>query len=965
MIEIKGLNKYYEKGKSNQVHAVKNANLTLPDHGIVAIFGKSGCGKTTLLNIIGGLDNAQSGQVLIDGEKITPTADQARNHGVGYIFQNYNLIKTMSVYDNVATSLRLCGIRDEELIHTRTMAALAGVEMEKYKNRLPDSLSGGQQQRIAIARALVKNPRLILADEPTGNLDEQNTVMVMDLLHEIAKDHLVLLVTHEAELVDLYCDMVIEMSDGAVTNQRENQTTSGWQGKGKNDIYLGDLDHSVAQGEGLQVDYYGDASQAPQGLRLISVGNTLYLQAPADVRIRVLDSASELKVHEGSYQPTAPRKTAALDPALHQPLPQGKGAGKMFRCKDAIVSGFRQNFSGAKKGRKLLIAGLFSFALVFVLMVSYFGHSFSDYLDAKEKFNSQILYLSAESIADRAELESLIATGKVDSAHIVSGVVWEQSSGKLQIRIQDPITWSFGIGNFESTDADYMRFDGNASVLESSAAQEHRLLCGKKELQGKEILISSAFADALLEVCGVSYMDSYEDLLYIDGYYNWVRDDANTYTIVGIVEDSDPNTYLSDEEIQRVALGTVVNYTNRYGVLSQEDLTRYRLEPLNAGEIYLTGGRVDLSVQGASKVETGDTVYIGGKAYLVKKALSLEINDPQARMLEDKAYTAYWSPKAQEIKENMPFLPDAAAYQTYLEGMTEGIYSDSAWYALQFIQDSFYQYQNEQHQTPNPDPMLTDYYVYMEGLRIEYDNWHNEMWERYNQEWSEMWEHYQTLPTVMMAQSDYMGLATDLALHDSQSENSLFRVEEKEEDDKFSYNSGKLYFALHAEDLEALLAKTEGKGTLTDRVTPEMQLDIYKEEFEEEMVVSMVFLTLFGVLMALCLYFIMRSGMMSAIREIGIYRAIGAGRRNLVFRYFVETLVVFSLTVLLGFVCSSAALWWLLSKTKMLAAVIFYPVWMGGIVLSVLFAINVVCGLLPILTLLRKTPAQILAKYDI
>ena len=198
MIEIKSLNKTYGVGNS-RVHAVRDASLTLPDHGIVAIFGKSGCGKTTLLNLIGGLDTAQSGTVTIDGERITPDSSEARNRHIGYIFQNYNLSKSMTVWENVALSLRLCGVSDEATVEARTKAALQSVDMEQYKNRLPDSLSGGQQQRVAIARALVKNPRLILADEPTGNLDEQNTVMVMDLLRQVAKDHLVLLVTHDSE----------------------------------------------------------------------------------------------------------------------------------------------------------------------------------------------------------------------------------------------------------------------------------------------------------------------------------------------------------------------------------------------------------------------------------------------------------------------------------------------------------------------------------------------------------------------------------------------------------------------------------------------------------------------------------------------------------------------------------------------------------------------------------------------
>ena len=241
MIEVRHLDKYYAKGSQKEVHAVRDTTLQLPDTGIVALFGASGCGKTTLLNIIGGLDTADSGEVLLDGARVTPKATETRNRHIGYIFQNYHLIADETVYENVALSLRLCGVTDDTEIEKRTMAALEAVEMEMYCRRLPGTLSGGQQQRVAIARALVKNPHLILADEPTGNLDEQNTVMVMELLRQVARDHLVLLVTHEHDLLPYYCDRIIEISDGTVVSERENDTGDGYRSQNKSDVFLGDL----------------------------------------------------------------------------------------------------------------------------------------------------------------------------------------------------------------------------------------------------------------------------------------------------------------------------------------------------------------------------------------------------------------------------------------------------------------------------------------------------------------------------------------------------------------------------------------------------------------------------------------------------------------------------------------------------------------------------------------------------
>ena len=167
MIRIQNLHKFFNKGRQNEIHVINDVSLDLPERGMVAIFGKSGCGKTTLLNVIGGLDKYAEGALTIENQSIRENTDVIRNQYIGYIFQNYNLNKAESCFENVADALRLCGMTDEAEIEARVMAALANVDMDKYSKRTPDTLSGGQQQRIAIARAIVKNPRIILADEPT------------------------------------------------------------------------------------------------------------------------------------------------------------------------------------------------------------------------------------------------------------------------------------------------------------------------------------------------------------------------------------------------------------------------------------------------------------------------------------------------------------------------------------------------------------------------------------------------------------------------------------------------------------------------------------------------------------------------------------------------------------------------------------------------------------------------------
>ena len=223
MIRTDKLNKFYNQNKPNELHVLDNVELELPEHGMCAIFGPSGCGKTTLLNILGGLDNATSGEVRYDDTSIAQDTDRIRNRDIGFIFQNYNLNKLETVFENVADSLRLCGITDEAVIRERVLAALANVGMEKYYKRLPDTLSGGQQQRVAIARAIVKNPRVILADEPTGNLDEANENIVLDLFRQLHNEGTTLIVvTHDPEVAEA-AQRTIVLEHGRVAREVINE----------------------------------------------------------------------------------------------------------------------------------------------------------------------------------------------------------------------------------------------------------------------------------------------------------------------------------------------------------------------------------------------------------------------------------------------------------------------------------------------------------------------------------------------------------------------------------------------------------------------------------------------------------------------------------------------------------------------------------------------------------------------
>ena len=198
MLQIEGIKKIYKTGSLVQ-EALKGVSLSLRDNEFVAVLGQSGSGKTTLLNIIGGLDRYNAGDLIIDGISTKKYSDRDwdsyRNHTVGFVFQSYNLIPHQTILKNVELALTISGVSARDRA-ARAKEALEKVGLGEHIHKKPSQLSGGQMQRVAIARALVNDPKILLADEPTGALDSDTSLQVMDLLKEVAEDRLVVMVTH-------------------------------------------------------------------------------------------------------------------------------------------------------------------------------------------------------------------------------------------------------------------------------------------------------------------------------------------------------------------------------------------------------------------------------------------------------------------------------------------------------------------------------------------------------------------------------------------------------------------------------------------------------------------------------------------------------------------------------------------------------------------------------------------------
>ena len=324
MLKVKNLNKYFNPGTNNEIHVIDDTTFDLGKKGLISILGHSGSGKTTLLNSLSGIDKVDFGEIIIDGITIKKynanKMDDIRNKYFGYIFQNYNLINSMTVFENVAFSLQMLGIKDKKEIEERTIKALKVVKMDKYKNRLAKNLSGGQMQRVSIARAIVKDAKIILADEATGNLDRKNTVIIMSILREIANDRLVVMVTHERELAYAYSDRILEIQDGVIVKDELNDAMSAeYSYDDENLIHLGDYQKDeLYKNDETVVNKYSDGESGNVKIDFIIRNNQVLIQTKSNMEVRIVDDKSLVKFDylkkEDYKTPIIDKEEVKIDP---------------------------------------------------------------------------------------------------------------------------------------------------------------------------------------------------------------------------------------------------------------------------------------------------------------------------------------------------------------------------------------------------------------------------------------------------------------------------------------------------------------------------------------------------------------------------------------------------------------------------------------------------------------------------
>lgn len=991
MISINRLDKTFNRGKANAIHVVNDVSLELPASGMVAIFGRSGCGKTTLLNVIGGLDRVQSGSVEINGEKMTVSSDALRNRSVGYIFQNYLLNREQTCRENVADALRLLGVTDRQFIETQVDAALRAVGMERFASRLPDTLSGGQQQRIAIARAIVKNPPVVLADEPTGNLDEANTLNVMRLLKAISRDRLVLLVTHEENLVSAFSDRVIELSDGCVVSDRKNVPTEGFTSRDKNAVYLGELPHKTLLAEkGVSLDLYGDTPAPDVKLRLVRARDgRVYLKVDGG-NVNVLDESSEVRLENGVAPKAGEGQTEADDlPDLSAIKPvKGAHPGRLFGFFDAWKSGVRANLGQKKRGRKVLRAALGLFAAVVVFMTASLGVFVRKLSDVDGTYHHHVVYAYAGDETSAAALSALTAE---------DGVVYRQVAFSYP---NNERNFEFDLGNFETFGVNNYGYMFSRSELSTtgvallrSAAASRTLLAGKNvDLTDDDALITEAAAKMLLKSATVDYLKGYEDLIGLRS--NW------GFRIAGVVSGNDREVFLSTVRMMDMSNMNYYVASSFPGIDAPAD-----------GCVSIIRNYEPSYDEGDNPPDVGDKVFINGKEFTVDRVIRDVSNENYSEWCEARYDTPPTFDYPLTYEKARTFL---SHFEEYL---TEKIsifgtydYPTVLWKTGKRNEAIYWAAQNE-GSVADAQRLLAYLWLWKEVNPGVADPTEDEL-----REWAEaqgdagmsaLYEtHRNELNDVFF--DLYRGGGFDVnkrgvdrigyLLNDAEAEAVFARVGKttllereyswNKSDDATVAKAGDaiipeltyLTILTSAPDktaarIEEVLgdhyrALRENKNSIIDDWAAPLYVpdDFRNEALETEkadIIANAIELAVFIAVMSLCMYLMMRASLMGRIREIGIYRAIGVSKKNLAFRFFVESLAVTSLTVLIGYLFSSVLISAWLVKTPLIGEYFYYPLWMALAALGLLYAISALCGTLPVLRLLRRTPSEILSKYDI
>lgn len=607
MIKIEHLFKTYNEGRKNEEKVLKDVSLEFDNTGLVCILGESGSGKTTLLNILGGLDTFSKGTISIDDTVIKryhpAVIEPIRNERFDYIFQNYYLLGDHTVGYNVKLALNRFDLSEEEK-EERVEYVLEMLGMGKYKKKQVSKLSGGQQQRVSIARALVKSPDIILADEPTGNLDEENTLRTMSILKSISKKCLVILVTHERRIANFFADRIIEIRDGEIIRDETNQNAENYERGDDANIYLKEMDMETLESDFADFKVYLEKDQKTDmetdkiRLSLAFKDGKLYIKNHMHYDVILAGEESGVKMLDESR----PKLNMEELKKFSYDLPKLKSRGKSELSVKEIWRMALENIRLMGKKQTFVIVVLIATAILLSVTMAEFINTVSVDEESIVKTDSHYLLL------DFAKISSLREDG--DQYRILE-FAWEHlSDDTYGEAFAAPDTNIFLKGKGFAQMENQLQALRNFKYVSKEYLSEEKLLYGRMPQGRNEVVVDIRVINQLIESGGIA-SSLYDGAKSYIGATLSVATTSDVITIVGISDTGESDVFCS----QNLVLG----FSAKGYLISNAEELQYELP-----------GEYEDLVLGETEILMREGLY---------KALGLENNGDEITIGEDTKHT--------------------------------------------------------------------------------------------------------------------------------------------------------------------------------------------------------------------------------------------------------------------------------------------------------------------------------------
>jgi len=555
MIKLENINKFFNKGRSNQIHVLKDINLEFPETGLVVIHGVSGSGKTTLLNILGGLDKPTSGKIIFKDhifEKYhSKQWDRLRNEEVSVVFQNYNLLHELTVFDNIEMVLKMQGVNDQNEIKNKIDYITQKLGIFNYQNRKANALSGGQQQRVGIARALVKNPQVVIADEPTGNLDSKTTIEIMNIIKKISQTKLVLLVTHEDDIAEFYADRIIEINNGYVIKDINNKIVGNLDIKHDHIIYLKDLQKEKGNVGNVDIITYQDDVYEKLdriGVEIIQRNLTLYLKISTNKykNVKLLDRHSEIVLLDEHFTATKQIDDSSFEIPDYTSTQSHKNIKSAVSVKDSIKYSLRK-IDNLTYGGKMLYLALGLVGALIAVSIGLIGQIFS--IDDQDFISTNRNYINITN--NHLEFEDVMAVSDLEyikEVNLINELVEFSLETEAFYEVRNPL-----------------KFEAHPSSI--SLLDEGMIIYGVHPQDRYEVVIDRMIADQLIRFNTDRGVENYKDIINssiklqavgLEG--DFAPNTSIDFRIVGISNDDSPTIWMREELIITFALNTLADY---------------------------------------------------------------------------------------------------------------------------------------------------------------------------------------------------------------------------------------------------------------------------------------------------------------------------------------------------------------------------------------------------------------------